>query len=62
MKKLIDPEVTERVLIVKHTSSKKCHEDELSTVMDENGDYRPLKVKFSERTCGNKCCYMVYKI
>jgi hypothetical protein len=35
MKKLIEAEVTEEVLIVRHTSSKKCKEDELSTVVDD---------------------------
>ena len=34
MKKLIEAEVTEEVLIVRHTSSKKCKDDELSTVLD----------------------------
>lgn len=62
MKKLIESEVTERVLVVKHTTSKKCKDGEFSTVEDENGEFRPLRVKFSDRTCGNRCCYIVYKI
>lgn len=62
MKKLIEPEVTEKVLVVRHTTSKKCKDHELSTVEDENGEFRPLRVRFGSRMCGNKCCYIVYKV
>jgi len=62
MKKLIEPDVTEQILVVRHTTSKKCKDWELSTVEDENGDMRPMKVQFGHRNCGNKCCFIVYKI
>lgn len=61
MKKLIEKEVTERVLVIRHTSSKKCKDNELSTVKDENGDFRPLKVKYGDREGTNKCMYSTYK-
>jgi len=38
MKLLIEPELTEKVLIVRHTTSKKCLDDELSTEIDEEGE------------------------
>lgn len=63
MKKLVEADVTERVLVVKHTTSKKCKEWEKSTVWDEDNQcFRPLKVSWSDRTCGNKCWYCVYKV
>ncbi len=45
MKKLIEPEVTEKILVIRHTTSKKCKEWELSTVMnEETEEYRPLRI------------------
>jgi len=61
MKLLIEAEVTERVLIVHHTTSKKCKDNELSTIKDDDGEFRPLKVTFMKRDCCNKCLYLVYK-
>lgn len=50
-KKLIEHHIDEKVLIVYHTTSKKCGDEELSMVKDNNGQYRPLRVKFSDRPC-----------
>jgi hypothetical protein len=61
MKLLIEPELTEKVLIIKHTTSKKCLDNELSTEVDESGDVRPLKIKFGSRDCLNKVLYSQYK-
>lgn len=61
MKKLIDKEVTDKVLVVRHTTSKKCQEHELSTVKDEDGEFRPLKVTYKSREPCNKCMYVTYK-
>ena len=62
MKKLIEAEVTEKILVIRHTSSKKCKDWELSTVIDEETEMpRPLRVKWSDRECANKCLYIVYK-
>jgi hypothetical protein len=45
MKKLIETEVTEKILVIRHTTSKKCKEWELSTVMnEETEEYRPLRI------------------
>lgn len=57
MKLLIEPELTEKVLIIKHTTSKKCLDNELSTELDEDGDNRPLKIRFGSRSCLNKVLY-----
>lgn len=38
IKKLLAPEVAEEVLVIQRTSSKKCKEDELSQVEDEEGN------------------------
>ena len=62
MKKLLYEDVKERILIINHTTSKRCTSKELSNVLDENGDRRPLKILFKDRTCGNKCLYMFYKV
>jgi hypothetical protein len=67
MKKLLEAEVTEKVLVIMRTSSKKCKENEFSKVKDEDGEYLPLKIPFlgggeNGRTCGNKCLYVLYKI
>lgn len=60
-RELTEKEFTSKVLIVCHTSSKKCPEDELSTEKDENGNFRPLKITFFSRTLPNKICFSVYK-
>jgi hypothetical protein len=60
-KKLVEYKIAEKVLIIHHTTSKRCGVDELSDVKDENGDYRKLKITFSDRTCAQKFSYSVYK-
>jgi hypothetical protein len=44
MKKLIMKEVTDRLLVIRHTTSKKCKDYEVSDVRDELGELRPLKI------------------
>lgn len=61
MKKLIEKEVTEKVLVIKHTTSKKCKVEEMSDVLDEEGNLRPLKIVFGTREGTNKCMYIQYK-
>jgi hypothetical protein len=62
LKKLFYESVVERVLIIRHTTSKRCKDTEESTVNDDNGKKRPLKVTFKSRKCLNKVCYLVYKV
>jgi len=45
-KELTEKKFTSRTLIVKHTTSKKCSETDLSDEKDENGELRLLKIKF----------------
>jgi len=52
-RELCSKEFTSRVLIVCHTSSKKCSNEQLSTEVDENGNIRPLKIDFSSRVWQN---------
>lgn len=61
-KKLITKNIAEKILVVHHTTSKRCGENELSNVKDENGDFRKLKIRFQERNCGGKLAYMIYKV
>jgi len=61
-KKLIEKQYYEKVLVVHHTTSKSCHDQELSYVKDENGEFRKLKIKFSDRSCGQKCGLFLYRM
>lgn len=54
MKKLVEEDVATRILVIQHTSSKKCKEWEKSEVEDEFGDLRPLKQTWTTRSFGNK--------
>lgn len=61
-KELLDEKFTEKVLIIKHTTSKKCGQDELSSEKDEYDEFRPLRVNFKDRDLMNKIYFVVYKI
>ena len=61
MKKLCEKECTQKVLIVRHTTSKKCQPNEVSTVRDEDGVLRPLRVEWSSREPANRGMYCCYK-
>ena len=61
-KELVEEEFTDKVIKIRHTSSKKAKDHELSTVKDENGDYRPLKVSFVSREIINKVLFGIYKV
>lgn len=47
LKRLLSLQFTENVLQIRHTTSKKCKEDELYT--DQQGKVRPLKVSWKNR-------------
>jgi len=61
MKELIEKRFYKRVMIINHTTSKKCKEGELSTEKDENDEFRPLRVSFASRTLLNKILFCIYK-
>jgi hypothetical protein len=61
-KTLLEEKVNEHVFKFRHTTSKRCEKDEKSTIKDELGQIRPLKVVFKSRDCCNKCLYIMYKI
>jgi len=60
-KKLIENSIAEKVLIVHHTTSKRCGADDLSDVKDDNGDYRKLKISLMDRDCRSKIKFFIYK-
>jgi len=62
MKELIEKKFVKRVLVIKHTTSKKCKEDEFSDNKDQDGNLRPLRVTFKSRALLNKVLFAVYKI
>lgn len=62
LKKLLYEEVKDDLNVIAHTTSKKCKPDELSTVKDETGQLRKLRVNFNERLCCNKALFVLYKM
>lgn len=62
MKQLVSAEVTEKLLVTRHTTSKKCQPHELSLVQAPDGELRPLRVQFLSRSGGNRGAYCVYKV
>ena len=60
LKKLLDEEFTEETFQVRHTTSRKCSEDEVASCPDD--EVRPLKVLWSARSWQNKAERTLYKI
>jgi hypothetical protein len=52
----------EPILVIRHTTSKRCNKDELSILKDEHGRIRPLRANFSDRDFLDKVCYVIYKM
>lgn len=61
IKVLVEKKFYKRVMVVNHTTSKKCRLEELSTVKDDEGDFRPLRVTFESRTILNMVLFSLYK-
>ena len=61
MKVLVEKKFYKKVIVIRHTTSKKCREEELSTVKDENGDFRPLRITFQSRNLLNKLLFSLLK-
>lgn len=62
LKKLIGEEVREKLLIVRHTTSKRCKQDVHTEIYDENGFPRLMRVFFKQRSCTNKIIFVFYKL
>jgi hypothetical protein len=60
-KELTKREFCKPVLIIEHTTSKKCRDHELSKVKDDEGNFRPLGLKFKARKTTNKIMFVIYK-
>jgi len=58
MKKLTEDGFTGIVMRVKHTSSPRCDESELTEVADDDGEKRKLRLTFKDRP--NKCLRVLY--
>lgn len=51
-KELVEKDFVRYAAVVKHTSSKKCSETDLSDEIDkETDEFRPLKIAFKHRSC-----------
>jgi len=61
-KKLIEKEFTEKCFCIEHTSSRKASHHESADVINQDGYSRPLRISFRNRTCGNRCMFITYKI
>ena len=48
-KELTKREFCKEVLVIEHTTSKKCKTGEMSKVRDEEGNYRPLRIMLADR-------------
>ena len=62
MKELVEKKFYKRLLVINHTTSPKRKDEELSTEKDENGDFRPLKLRFDARKPVNKLLFCIYKL
>ena len=58
---LVEKKFYKRVIVINHTTSKKCRLEELSTVKDDDGERRPLRVTFESRTLLNMVLFSLYK-
>ena len=61
-KEMLESKFENKVLVIKHTSSRKCKMGELSDVKDENDEFRPMKVAFKDRETLNKISFGVYRL
>ena len=62
-KLLIEEEFVNYATQICHTTSRRCRDDELSTVkLPDSDEYRLLKIKFKDRGCDLKIMYVIYKI
>jgi hypothetical protein len=61
LKKLIGEEVGDKLLIVRHTTSKRCKKNVMTEICDEKGRLRLMRVFFKDRSCTNKLIFIFYK-
>ena len=61
MKLLTKNEITQKILIIRHTTSSRCGEHELALKLEQEQDLRLLRVTFQSRNFGNKCMFVLYK-
>ena len=57
---LTDVDDDRPLLVIQHTTSISCSTNERSTVHDEEGNLRPLRIRWSMRSCSNKFACFVY--
>jgi hypothetical protein len=62
-KQLLEPSFTSKVLVIEHTTSKKCEETETSNSWsEEDSVFLFTKVQFIKRSLSNKALYLLYKV
>lgn len=61
IKVLVEKRFYKKVVVINHTTSKKCSTEELSTQKDDDGEFRPLRVTYQSRTLLNKILFSIYK-
>lgn len=62
IKKFTDEKVSNKIIIIRHTTSTSCGSEELTDVKDEDGLFRPLTISFGSRSYPNKFLYIYYKV
>ncbi len=62
MRCLIEKQFTQQVLMISHTTSKKCSNAELSDQKNEDGEFRPLKITLGSRSLLNLVAFFLYKV
>lgn len=59
---LLDTEFTQEVLKIQLTTSKNAGDEDLSSLKDQQGNYRKLRVTIKSRSYGNRALYFTYKL
>ena len=62
MRCLVEKQFTQQVLMISHTTSKKCSNTELSDQKNEDGEFRPLKITLTSRSLLNMVAFFMYKV
>ena len=63
LKKLFEDEFCEELFVIRHTSSKRSKDWEITDeIIEGDTEPRKLKIRLSERTWHNKMGYMMYKL
>ena len=62
LKALMSDELMAKLVRVQHTTSKRCKPWELTDILDEKGQPRPILVRFVDRRWDNKIIFVLYRL